>query len=122
MSRFAVAFGCLGFVLIDGTAIATIVLHVDKNSTAVNPNGLSWPEAFPELRDALASLDPGDPLPDTEIWVAAGTYNPGGGSVVHGCLSSAQLLRRGLPGIRSDILASQPSRDLRWILGVRIVA
>ncbi len=51
------------------------VLRVDK-SNAASGDGSSWGQAFVELGEALdaASLD----LTVEEIWVAAGTYAPGG--------------------------------------------
>jgi len=58
-------------------------LYVDAAAPAGgNPSGLSWQEAFPELRDAIAEArrrngetpDPNDDV--SEIWVASGLYTP----------------------------------------------
>ncbi len=62
------------FTLIQSAqAACTGIVYVAKGSTAVNPGGCSWADAYPELQDALksATLASGD-----EIWVTAGTYYP----------------------------------------------
>ena len=48
------------------------IIYVDSASTAQNPTGESWDEAFQELQDALAAV----PVEGDEIWVAQGTYTP----------------------------------------------
>ncbi len=49
-------------------------IFVDQNATGSN-SGSSWSDAYADLSDALAASTPGD-----QIWVAAGTYKPGGGT------------------------------------------
>ena len=53
------------------------IVYVAKGSTAINPEGCSWADAYPELQDALESgaLASGD-----EIWITAGTYYPDEGT------------------------------------------
>ena len=51
-------------------------LFVDLNATGAN-TGLSWQDAFVDLQDALA-LAVGASGRVREIWVAGGTYRPGG--------------------------------------------
>ncbi|MFZ5630561.1 MAG: right-handed parallel beta-helix repeat-containing protein [Spirochaetota bacterium] len=46
------------------------IIYVHKLAQG-NGNGKSWPNAYPELRDALANAIAGQ-----EIWVAAATYTP----------------------------------------------
>ena len=48
------------------------IIYVDSASTAQNPTGESWDEAFQDLQDALAAV----PVEGDEIWVAQGTYTP----------------------------------------------
>jgi hypothetical protein len=45
--------------------------HVAASSTATDPRGESWPDAFKTLQAALAQATDGD-----EIWVAQGEYTP----------------------------------------------
>jgi uncharacterized repeat protein (TIGR01451 family) len=47
------------------------IIYVDWDASGAN-NGLSWPDAFNDLQDAL-----GWAVADVEIWVAEGTYKPG---------------------------------------------
>lgn len=49
-------------------------IFVDQNATG-NNDGTSWGDAYVDLTDAIAASSPGD-----QIWVAAGTYKPGGGT------------------------------------------
>ncbi|RMH20313.1 MAG: hypothetical protein D6698_04430, partial [Gammaproteobacteria bacterium] len=51
------------------------ILYVNDDATGAN-NGSSWTDAFTDLQAALSSTCPGI----TEIWVAAGTYKPTGGT------------------------------------------
>lgn len=54
-----------------GTAFAQTVFYVDKDSTAVTPNGTSWALAYQNVEDALSdsSLASGD-----QVWIAEGVY------------------------------------------------
>ena len=52
--------------------VCTGILYVDKDSSAVTPNGCTWTWAFRTLQDALAAA----PANGTTIWVAEGTYYP----------------------------------------------
>jgi len=47
-------------------------IFVNANATGAN-NGASWADAYTDLSDALSNSTPGD-----QVWVAAGTYKPGG--------------------------------------------
>lgn len=53
-------------------------LYVDKNATGAN-NGLTWQDAFVELRDALPAVSLYG-LAVEELWVADGSYTPYNGS------------------------------------------
>jgi predicted outer membrane repeat protein len=69
----------LAFVMLvsmAGVALAGTVWYVNQAATGAN-DGSSWSDAFTDLQSALthSSLAAGD-----EIWVAAGTYKPTGGT------------------------------------------
>ncbi len=55
-----------------------IMLFVDSRATGAD-NGLNWTDAFRDLQDALAAAADSNGMIG-EIWVAAGTYRPDGGS------------------------------------------
>lgn len=77
------------------------IYYVDDDSTAVDPEGLSWSDAFSDLQDALdVPPEPGD-----EIRVAGGTYtptdrtNPSDSRTVTFALISGVELRGGYRGL-----------------------
>ena len=49
------------------------IVYVDENASG-NDDGTSWTDAYPSLVDALANCPSGE-----HMWVAEGTYSPGGG-------------------------------------------
>ncbi len=56
-----------------------VVIHVDYSSSASNPGGLSWAQAYPTVQagvDAANSYLLSSPGADVELWVARGTYYP----------------------------------------------
>jgi hypothetical protein len=59
-------------------AIARVTKHHVNANASPNGNGLTWQTAYDDLQDALAraKLTPGA----DQIWVAAGTYYPDGGT------------------------------------------
>ncbi len=57
-------------LLLSTPATAQRVLFVDADATGT-ADGSSWADAFPDLQQALAVVQPGD-----EVWVTEGTYRP----------------------------------------------
>jgi hypothetical protein len=51
------------------------IVYVDSDANGAG-NGIDWPNAHNELRDALADIKAGDYPCAEQIWVAAGTYKP----------------------------------------------
>ena len=56
--------------------LATVILRVDASSTAVTPDGSTWPLAFDNLQEALYFGEELVPTDTVEIWVAQGVYYP----------------------------------------------
>ncbi len=54
------------------------VIYVDPTAT-LTPTGESWDHAYRELQDAFDEVE-GQDLCRVDIWVAEGTYSPGGGA------------------------------------------
>ena len=54
-----------------GTARVSVI-YVDMGALGLK-NGASWQNAFIDIQSALSTAQAGD-----EIWVAGGTYSPGG--------------------------------------------
>ena len=48
------------------------IIYVNHSATDGYANGVDWPNAYTDLRDALSNSNPGD-----EIWVAKGIYRAG---------------------------------------------
>lgn len=48
-----------------------VIYRVSAASAAANPDGSTWPSAFPTLQQALSIV-----TPDDQIWVAKGEYQP----------------------------------------------
>jgi hypothetical protein len=68
--RFAAATAALVFA---SSAAAQTTWFVDADATGAK-SGSSWPDAFTDLRAALAAAQEGD-----QVWVAAGLYKPDAG-------------------------------------------
>lgn len=82
-----------GFVFLNKIAEqsqSSSIIYVDEASTAFDPDGSSWANAFPTLQEGLAEaqarLDelaqnpPEEPVEQIQIWVANGTYTTDSGS------------------------------------------
>lgn len=61
------------FFLSVGTTQIQAQIYVDASASGAN-DGTSWADAYSNLEDALADTS------DEEVWIAAGTYIPGGDS------------------------------------------
>lgn len=64
------------FLLVVSLLLSTNVqaqIYVDQSATGGNNDGTSWADAYVDLSDAINASVPGD-----QLWVAAGTYKPGG--------------------------------------------
>jgi len=55
-----------------GYTLLAQVVYVKHDATGAN-NGSSWADAYTDVQDALDNA-----LSGSELWIAAGTYNPGG--------------------------------------------
>lgn len=77
-------------------------IRVKKGATGA-ADGESWPDAFPELQDALQSAQPGD-----ELWVASGIYKPAS----QGDLNSAFELKADV-AIYGGFVGTETERNLR---------
>ena len=83
--------------------LTTPVVYVSKNAPLISQeNGSSWTNAFRELRDALAVVNPTSNNP-IEIWVARGTYKPTAGTDREAAfvLKSGLTIRGGFAGNES---------------------
>jgi len=78
------------------------VRFVDASASGAG-NGGSWPDAYPELRDALLAAA-GNPA-ITEIWVASGTYRPtaGGDPLATFQLRSGLAIHGGFGGFENSL-------------------
>ncbi len=95
---------CVGLVgtLPAQTGNAQSVLYVNADAVEAG-DGTSWVDAYNDLQDALAVAVAGD-----QIWVAAGTYVPGG----PGDRIATFQLRTGV-GIYGGFAGTEASRDER---------
>ncbi len=71
-------FALVALASITRGAVAQRVIHVDSGAVGRN-NGMTWTDAFVNLRDALDDAKNNGGCP-CEIWVAAGTYHPDRGT------------------------------------------
>ena len=85
--------------------LAAETFHVDP-SVATPGDGSSWAAAFDDLPAALAAASPGD-----EIWVAAGTYKPGGDRTDTFQLKTGVAILGGFPGGGGDGTLSARNPD-----------
>ena len=104
ISLVLIAIVCVGLV---GTSSAQTndpqsVLYVQADAAGAG-DGTSWADAYNTLQDALTVAVPG-----SEIWVAAGTYVPGG----PGDRTATFQLRTGV-GIYGGFAGTEASRDER---------
>lgn len=76
-------------------ALSGQTLYVDANASGDN-NGTSWSDAYTSLHDALDNATDG-----SEIWVAAGTYQPGLDTSDYFTISSEISLYGGFAGTES---------------------
>ena len=97
------------------------IVYVVKGSSASNPGGCSWADAYPELQDALKSgtLASGD-----EIWITAGTYYPdeGTGQVNNDRNSTYQMVNGvsiygGFAGVESERSQRDPIANVTILSG-----
>ena len=66
-------FAAVAVLALGPSAAAQTIWFVDADATGAN-GGASWPDAFTDLRAALAAAQAGD-----QVWVAAGLYQPDAG-------------------------------------------
>ena len=104
ISLVLIAVVCVGLVgtLPAQTGNAQSVLYVNADAVEAGA-GTSWVDAYNDLQDALAVAVAGD-----QIWVAAGTYVPGG----PGDRSATFQLRTGV-GLYGGFAGTEASRDER---------
>ncbi|OAQ38846.1 hypothetical protein A5893_12435 [Pedobacter psychrophilus] len=88
------------------------VIYVDITSVAVNPNGLSWSTALPNLESAIAQAQSGD-----QIWVAKGTYQPNTTPTGYTMKSGVQIYGGFLSG--ATVLSDRNWKDNPTILQPR---
>jgi hypothetical protein len=95
---------CVGLVgtLPAQTGNAQSVLYVQADAVGAG-DGTSWADAYSDLQDALTVAAPGN-----DIWVAAGTYLPGG----PGDRSATFQLKTGI-GLYGGFAGTEASRDER---------
>lgn len=101
-----------------GTSFSSIGVstqyYVNTSATGDN-NGLTWADAYTELRDALATVAVGD-----EVWVAAGTYKPavpGGDRNNTFTLLSEMGLYGGFNGTETERSQSNPAVNVTTLSG-----
>jgi predicted outer membrane repeat protein len=101
ISFVLVAIVCVGSA---GTSPAKAgVLYVKADATGTSDGTTSWADAYSDLQDALFVAVAGD-----QIWVAAGTYTPGG----PGARAATFQLRSGV-GIYGGFAGTEVSRSER---------
>ena len=85
-------------------------IYVDSSSIGAN-NGTSWADAFTDLQDALSTADEGD-----QIWVAEGTYLPGGDSTATFLIDKNIQLYGGFAGTETTLAERGDPADHPTIL------
>ena len=87
------------------------VIYVDHEASGAN-DGSSWADAYSDLTDALENAMSGD-----AIWIADGTYRPGGGSADSTStfmIATDLTLIGGFNG--TETMANQSDRDLNPVI------
>jgi hypothetical protein len=78
-----------------GSALAQTIIRVDPQATGLN-NGNTWCDARTDLPSTLATA-----LPNTQIWIARGTYTPGALQTDTFTMASAVSLYGGFLGTQA---------------------
>ncbi|MCH7994047.1 MAG: hypothetical protein IIB57_06340, partial [Planctomycetes bacterium] len=92
------------------------IMYVDPSATAGQNDGTDWPNAFLDLKDALARRGCCNAPPVEEIWVAQGTYKPDqdeAGNVTPGDRSATFQLKSGVALYGGYAGLGTPDPDLR---------
>ncbi len=77
----------------DGVNPCGGIIYVDDSASGAN-TGANWMDAYTDLAAALLVAPP-----DSEVWVAEGIYNPGGGSLDVFRLPSSVRVIGGFTGV-----------------------
>ncbi len=101
------------FILVFAFAVAVANIQAQvyvKHDAAGANDGSSWQNAYTKLETALANTFSG------EIWVAAGTYKPGGTSSVFS-ISKSIALYGGFAGTESSLSQRNPATNITTLSG-----
>ena len=105
LAAVAVLFACLA------PAAAQVRLHVDP-ARPVSGDGLSWGTAFKGIRAAVLAAQ-ADPQVD-EIWIKAGTYQPG--STPYD-IPNGVVMYGGFTGTETDLAQRNPDANVTTLTG-----